>query len=296
MELERGLALAQRPIFVCGLPRSGTTYLRDLLDGHPELVVVPAESQFYTALERSLFALRADRHSAYLGTEWLRQMINHPPYWLLGRSRTGRSPYVAFARNFAAWSAVGDRRSEARTGSWPLAALALAYAQHLGGGHIPPGARMWVEKSPTSERFLDRIWRDFPAAKILHVVRDPEAVLVSYKAAKQHDWSRSRAAAMTLRQMVPSYRIAAGTRPDGRYCLVHYEELAADPGKAMRRVVEFLGIEPLPVPLQPTIAGMPAVNNSSFTEGRPRSDSAVNRFERLLLELGVGRWARQLGY
>jgi hypothetical protein len=31
--------LAQRPLFICGLPRSGTTLLQGLLDGHPQLVV-----------------------------------------------------------------------------------------------------------------------------------------------------------------------------------------------------------------------------------------------------------------
>ena len=34
-----GLDLASRPVFVCGVHRSGTTLVRDLLDGHPALAV-----------------------------------------------------------------------------------------------------------------------------------------------------------------------------------------------------------------------------------------------------------------
>jgi hypothetical protein len=37
-----GRALAARPVFVVGVHRSGTTLLRDLLDGHPALSVLPA--------------------------------------------------------------------------------------------------------------------------------------------------------------------------------------------------------------------------------------------------------------
>lgn len=33
-----------RPIFICGHPKSGTSLLRNLLDNHPQLAVYPEES------------------------------------------------------------------------------------------------------------------------------------------------------------------------------------------------------------------------------------------------------------
>lgn len=295
--LNDGLALARRPVFICGVQRSGTTLLRDLLDGHPQLVVIPTESAFYAGLEPVLFSARPDRHAAYLGTRWLERLALPPPRWLLGRSSAGASPYVAFANDLAAWMAVSEHCGEARAPSWPLCALALAYAQHLGSGGIPSQARRWVEKSPTSERFLSRIWHEFPAAKVVHIVRRPQSALTSFAALNDHAWGLRGAAAHCLRNMAPSYRIARrgafGLLAE-RYLLVRYEDLVADRAGAMARIAEFLDIEALPVLHEPTVAGRPALSNSSFA--KPGSPRPLNRFERALLALTVARNARALGY
>jgi hypothetical protein len=63
-ELDRGLELAQRPVFVCGAARSGTTLLRDLLDGHQQVIAIPNESGFYLGVESALFGLRPERHGS----------------------------------------------------------------------------------------------------------------------------------------------------------------------------------------------------------------------------------------
>ena len=55
--------------------------------------------------------------------------------------------------------------------SWPLAAVVSAYAFS-----IDPNAsatKKWVEKTPTNEAFLHLLRRNFPAAHVIHVVRDP---------------------------------------------------------------------------------------------------------------------------
>ena len=298
-DLERGLLLAGRPVFVCGTARSGTNLLRDLLDGHPQLAVVPTEGLFYTYLERALFGLRSERHSAYLGRRWLERLVAPPPYWLLGRSAPSKSPYVNFARDFAGWWQVPDQRREARISSWPIAALALAYAQWLGGGRLPHIAQMWVEKTPGSERFLRRIWRDFPSARVIHIVRRPEAVLASVKAMRPHAWRRADAMRYSLRDVAPSYRIAAEAErdlPKERYYLVRYEDLTADPEAIMSELARFLGIDREPSLLRPTVAGRPATNNTSFSTSRPDPHRALDPFERALLALAVASPAAKLGY
>jgi hypothetical protein len=105
-QISQGMDLIQHPVFVCGVHRSGTTLVRNLLDGHPQLVVLPSEGTYYTNLEHQLQQLPQDKWAAYLGTEWLRRLanpINQAPYWLLGRTNTDASPYVNFARYLLAW-------------------------------------------------------------------------------------------------------------------------------------------------------------------------------------------------
>jgi hypothetical protein len=190
---------------------------------------------------------------------------------------------------------LSTHRREAKTPSWPLCAFALAYARRLGSGRVSAETR-WVEKSPASERFLSRIWHDFPAAKVIHIVREPGAVLRSYAALNSHHWGARRAATHCLLNMAPSYKIARRGplqfQPD-RYLLVRYEDLVADRESAMMRVAEFLGIVPLATLREPTVAGRPALNNTSFAEGTPRP---ITRLERTLLTLAVARNARGIGY
>ena len=298
-ELDRGLRLAQQPVFICGAARSGTTLLRDLLDGHPQIVVIPNESGFYRTVERELSALRSDRHCSYLGARWAGRLAARPPHWLLGSSTPRNSPYVTFASEYAGWWLAPQRRKEARISSWPLAAFALAYAQRLGAGRLSPRVAKWVEKTPGNERCMARIWQDFPAAKVIQIVRRPEAVLASAKHMTTHRWSRRRTLTHVLGEMAPSYSIAAQSRetlPDDRYCLIKYEDLTAEPEAVMSRVSKFLEIEFMPSLLQPTVAGRPAINNSSFATSRPDLREVLDPIDRAVLTVAIARQAAKLGY
>jgi hypothetical protein len=298
-ELDRGLELAQRPVFVCGAARSGTTLLRDLLDGHQQVIAIPNESGFYLGVESALFGLRPERHGSYLGCRWIERLAARPPFWLLGSSTSAGSPYVDFARDFAGWCRVPERHHDARTPSWPLAAFALAFGQRLGAGRLPPAARMWIEKTPGNERCIERIWQDFPRAKVIHIVRRPQAVLASVKRMTPRRWSSRRKLTHIFGAMAPSYWIAAsgsGRYSDDRYCLIRYEDLTSDPHAVTERLAGFLGIEPSSALLQPTVAGRPATNNTSFTETRPAVDDVLDPVDRALLALAVGHQAAKLGY
>ena len=73
-DLEWGRSLASRPVFICGAHRSGTTLLRNLLDGHPALGVLPSEGGYLTGLRQRLARLPAAERFPALGEEWLRRL------------------------------------------------------------------------------------------------------------------------------------------------------------------------------------------------------------------------------
>lgn len=278
-QLYRGLDIARKPIFICGAHRSGTTLVRDLLDNHPALSVLPSEGTFFTSSRRSLARHAPGRRLELLGREWLRRLANpihQAPYWVLGRSADEGSPHVHFARCLMAWWPIARQHLGATASSWPLAAIALAYAQCTGGLRESSCVQHWAEKSPTNERFITKLHREFPRGRVIHLIRHPLAVLAS----REEELRKADGGRLPLRRiardLARSYRIAArsGDRSDDRYLLMRYEDLLERPRESVARLAGFLGIEPLPSLLEPTVAGLPVASNSSF-----REDATPGRIE-----------------
>jgi len=258
----QGIELARHPVCICGVHRSGTTLLQNLLDGHPDLVVLPSEGTFYTVLESKLWALPANEQISFLASEWIRRLanpINQPPYWLLGHSTASHSPYVDFARYFIAWWNVLDHKKNRHA---PHLAVVLAYATCTN----KLNAKHWVDKTPTNERFLKRIWKEMPDAKIIHIIRDPLDTLNSRKMMEPSIpvWS-------ALADMKVSFKVAAKQSQlnDPRYTLIRYEELCNEPQRILQRLGLFLNIPVTGSLTTPTVAGMPVKANSTFANTSP---------------------------
>lgn len=310
-EVTRAFDLVRRPVFICGAHRSGTTLVRDMLDSHPALAVLPAEGTYFTNLKPRLIRQPQGLWLQSFGCEWLRRLsnpIHQEPYWLLGPSSEEQSPYVEFARALMAWWPLAEERIGSLASSWPLVAVALAYAHCTGGFRANSSLRRWVEKTPTNERFLERLRSEFPDAKLIHLVRHPFAVYASHKYEKQLVRRKFRSANRVLRDLGRSYRIALEQScSDGsdHYLLIRYEDLLQSTHAAVDQLAAFLSIEPLPILMQPTACGLPAPSNSSFTAdalpGRlnaahQRWTTTLTRSDRERLTAVVGESAASLGY
>ncbi|GAA4091283.1 hypothetical protein GCM10022392_11400 [Mucilaginibacter panaciglaebae] len=298
-QIAHGLALRRRPVFICGVHRSGTTLVQNLLDNHPQLSVLPSEGTYYTNQLLKLKQLPPSQRAKYLGTEWLRRMvnpINQQPYWLLGRSDEGGSRYVDFARYVLAW---WDILPHTENTQWPHLAIVLAYASCANN----LTALSWVDKTPTNERFLHRIWVEFPDAKIVHVVRNPVATLTSRKVMEPDIRLRN-----ALRHLRLSYRVATdkATTNDPRFFLLRYEYLCDTPDVILPQLAGFLNIDLSPSLYQPTTGGMNTHANSSFKTDashgailKTNSHSQQEVFtsaDKKLIAAYVGKEAALLGY
>lgn len=293
-----GNILARHPVYICGVHRSGTTLVRDLLDNHPDLVVLPSEGTYYTNLEHKLFSLPDNERAAFLGGEWLRRLanpINQPPYWMLGRSLDTHSPYVDFARYLIVWWEKVNKKDI----QWPHLAIMLAYACCTNNLE----AKFWVDKTPANERYLSRIWTEMPSAKIIQVIRHPVAILASRK--KMEPAVSLRTALGDLKM---SFRIAAGqlNLHDPGFLLVRYEELCDNPPLITERMASFLHIGCSNALSQPTVAGIPSKANSSFNkEGvygqilkadEHKQPVELSLEEQRLIATYIGKQSQKLGY
>lgn len=296
-QIDQGVRLAQAPVFICGVHRSGTTLLKDMLDGHPDLVVLPSEGTYYTNLEDKLLALPEHEWAAFLGKEWLRRLANpisQPPYWLLGRSGNKASPYINFARYVMAWWRAIDHIPGTQ---WPHMAIVLAYASCTDN----LTARAWVDKTPTNERFINRIRQEMPGAKIIHVVREPVATLTSRM--KMEPSVRLRNALLFLKN---SFRIAALQQNTPGFLLLRYEDVCNQSQTVTKQLAAFLGIPTSAVLNRPSVAGRPSLANSSFskptqagiilkTTGHTQA-GLLTRADRQMIAACTGKLAGKLGY
>jgi len=234
-QINSGLHLAQNPVYICGVHHSGTTLVRNILQGQPELVVLPSKSAYCANLESKLRMLPETEQLAFLCTGWLRRLANpghDQSCWMLGRSAGAISPYVTFARYLMSWWEIAAKMESEQ---WPNIAVVLAYATITDNLH----AKLWVDKTPTNERFLTRIWQEMPNAKIIHVIREPFAVINSVK---MMDPSLNMQAALTDLEL--SFRIAFDLSPlkDPGYLLLRYEDLFDDLPDVAEKLSSFLNV------------------------------------------------------
>lgn len=200
--------LRDRVIFVQGAPRSGTTWLVNLLAAHPQIAGVEAESH--------LFEFGVDR---------------------LFDNFEGRNPHLRGLNSYLeSREQLVDLAREVCDG------VLLAMRAHVSAGEE---AEFVVEKTPSmaDEASLDLLRKRecFPDAWYLHIVRDGEAVTRSLMGAP---WmpDRSRANCERVwRQAVDSTRRTLADHP--RYREMSYEELRADPVGQSADLFQWFGVD-----------------------------------------------------
>ena len=214
-------------VFIVGSPRSGTSWLRTLLAGHPTLAS-PHELHLF---ERYL--IPADR-------AWRHEMAALECRLAAGLSSAAGLVSLLDHDALQAWMRDLYRRSRE-------AALARK-----------PGATRMLEKTPNNARHLELVRAIVPGVRIVHLVRDPRDVVASMLEKSRRpfgDWAPN-----DVERATNSWRAHVGcamrdARPEDTL-RVHYEDLREDPTKTLTRLAEFLGLEG---PVETWLVGDPAV-------------------------------------
>ena len=287
-------ALADRPVFVFGYYKSGTTLLLNLLDGHPALLALPGEWRHFT---QQADRLQGEAAIRVLHSRAIRNAITPygiPPRWLLG------DPASMETDRYEELGRAVVRFARARGSRDLLAAAAQAFAAV--GAESP---KRWVEKTPTQELLLDPILSAYPEARFVHIVRDPHTTINSIE-----DYRSGRPIVDPLTgaaELARSFRAALDgrSRLGNRYTVVRYEELVTDTAMTMRTVADALEIAYEPERLLvPTTLGIPATANAGRPERRVSGTvhgysldrASTSRRRRLIVDALAGDGARALGY
>jgi hypothetical protein len=271
--------VANGPIYIGGLDRCGKTTLAGFLTSHPRISVPAVGSNlwpyFYRQFgdlgrtanfERCLDAMLHYKHAAFL-----------------------RPDPDRLRRDFAAGPPTYARLFE-------LVHLQFAARE---------GKPRYGVQTGLIERYADELFRAYPGARVVHMVRDPrdryEASLARWPG------GRGRAGGAAARW---SYSMGLAARhaqhhPD-QYAIVRFEDLVCDPEATLRRVCAFVG-EPF-VPEMLALRGAPErrarlLEHPDATPGRPVVPQAIGGYrgrvpddELAFLQLHLGRRMRALGY
>ena len=273
------LPFDDRAAFIAGPARSGTTLLTALLDGHPDLLVLPEETAYFPTV-RTKYGGRPRREQFdYLTTGTLANVL------FGGACKWGRRDYSGFPTAPLREAFARQAFHPAHAGRDLLALLLAAYAETL--GRPPDTVRRWVEKTPANRDHLPAIFGRFPHARVLLTLRDPRALLASQIQLEQTRGLRRFSAFFVVRHWLRVARLVLRHRerpdPARPLAVVEYGQLLADPAGTLRRVCRFLEVPYTPAVLVPTKAGRAWGGNSS----------GEARFEAISRE-PEDRWRRRL--
>ena len=201
-----------RPIFVIGHPRSGTTLLASMLGRHPDVASTP----------ETLYLLQGRFQLApaiATGPGAVAARIHRTPLRRLARDRARLEADLAAAAPL----------SEAKVFGVLLASFTRA-----------SGASRVVEKTPMHLRHVETILDWFPDARIVWILRDGRACVASLRKVPWASSNPTRLAADWVRNM--AFAEAAEARAGASLLRVRFEALTADPVAEMDRIQDFLGL------------------------------------------------------
>lgn len=224
--------LAKEMFFIGAYPKSGTTWMRTMLDHHPE-ISCSGEGHFCNHFAKLLMtALKT--HNAYIEDKNKRTFGEFAPFPL-------------FVEDHFAYLLVSAM------------ALVLSQSKRV------PEARVIGEKTPDNLIYFPMLAQLFPQARFLHVVRDPRDCAVSawFHNERVHPEQRDEHfptfegftthIAGEWRKLVERGLHFNAAYPE-RCLIVHYENLARQPEKTLGTVLEFLGADAAPAVVQHCVA------------------------------------------
>ena len=217
---------SDRPIFVVGCPRSGTTMLQLMLHAHSRIALPP----------ETRFLLAAWQQRADFGD------LNDPA------SRRNVADFIVTSAQFNDLGLDTEQVVDAIVAGPPTLGSAFGIVFRMYSERF--GKPRWGDKRPMYLRHLPTILRLFPDAQIINIMRDGRDCVASLKETPwkpdEFDtlldyWKKSAEASLT----------AARVYPKDVYHQVRYEDLVADPEPHLRGICAFLEEEYEPAMTKP---------------------------------------------
>ena len=208
------------PLFIVGMPRSGTKLLRGMLNQHPEIGIPLNETEFLPA--------------------WIRRWAS---FGDLSQYHTFMNFYQQFNNTFYFQNRMREHGQMIKPDIWYMRcdgdfSIANVFEQLIRHDTESMTGQIWGDKSPSYVRHILDIRALFPTAKFIHLVRDARDYVLSLERA--FGKNRLRAAQRWNDSILQAQKEGAHLGVD--FCTVRYEDLIDQPVEEMERLCDFLQI------------------------------------------------------
>lgn len=273
---------SKAPVFVVGVPRSGTTVLYHMLLSAGGFAVYRAESHAFNLLARRFGDLKFERSRKRLADAWLRSKLFR-------------------VSGLDAQAVRSELLSKGRSAGEVLRLIMEGIARQQ-------GVERWADTTPEHLLYMREIKRQIPNALFLHIIRDGRDVALSYA---QQGWSHPLpwdrgeevpVAALYWDWMVRRGRYL-GERLGDDYLEIRFEELVASPHGPLKAIAGFIAHDLDYDRIQSAGIGSVSRPNTSFGSDERGQFNPVDRWKSQMpekqlaaVESLTGALLQQLGY
>ncbi|MEV7005600.1 sulfotransferase [Streptosporangium sp. NPDC051022] len=245
---------SDRPIFIVGCPRSGTTLLQLMLHSHPRIAIPPETRFMVAAYQRRLqFGdLNDPSHRRELAE------------WVVNRRQS----------RFHELRLDGEEVIRQIVAGPPTLGSALGIVLRFYATHH--GKPRWGDKRPSYFQNVDVLLRLFPDAQFVHLIRDGRDCVASLK---EMPWYKGSAysAVSAWAEAIDFARHGAPKLPEGSYHELRYEDLTTEPEAHLRRLCDFVGEEFDPAMCEPRLMAGVAVPEHKSWHARTHGEVTTSR-------------------
>ena len=265
------------PLFIIGMPRSGTKLVRSILNQHSNIRLTLVETEFL-------------------------------PYWVRTWHRFGdlsdwnnfrkfyfdsiKLPYFIYMKDYGRLINCHDWYSRCKT--FDVAGVFEALIKY--DTMVEKDSEIWGDKSPSYIRHTTLIKHLFPEAKFIHIIRDVRDYCLSVNYA----WGKNmiRAAQRWADNIRQCRRESKAFNED--YLEILYEDLLSEPEIILKTICDFLGVDYEPDMLklsQPTeYIGCAKGYIGIYSKNKKKYINQLDKRTRLKIESITVDLLRDLGY